>query len=125
MNKNCCISTARISELLIYARQRIPWVQANLIKVPEDDPTETAAWQAHLKEHGVWVSEPVPMFPFPGSPEYVTTFGQQPDETAWERAHAHYLELFSSKGWSDIQEQAPRTLQELEAEPRELACESC
>lgn len=125
MNKNCRISTDRITELLLYARQRIPWVQANLIKVPEDDPQQVATWQTNLKSHGVWVSEPVPMFPFPGSPEYVTTFGAQPDESAWERAHAHYLRSFTGKGWSDIQEQAPLALAELEAQPEELACASC
>ncbi len=116
MNKNCRLSTDRITELLIYARQRIPWVQANLIKVPEDDPLQVAAWQQNLKAHGVWVSDPVPMFPFPGSPEYVTTFGAQPDEEAWERAHAHYLQMFSTRGWSDIQEQTPLTLSQLEQE---------
>ena len=115
MNKNCRISTDRITELLIAAKQRIPWVQANLIKTPEDDPALVAAWQANLKASGVWVSEPVPMFPFPGSPEYVTTFGAQPDEAAWERAHAFYLQLFAEKGFSDIQEQEPLSLQELEA----------
>ena len=128
MNKKCRITTDRITELLIFAKQRIPWVQANLIKVPEDDPAEVAAWQANLKAHGVWVSEPVPMFPFPGSPEYVTTFGAQPDEGAWERAHNHYLQLFAEKGWSDIQEQQPLSLRELDARPPaaepELACAS-
>ena len=118
MNKNCRVTTDRISELLIYARQRIPWVQANLIKTASDDPAEIAVWQAHLKSHGVWVSEPVPMFPFPGSPEYVTTFGTQPDESAWERAHDFYLQLFANKGFSDIQDQAPVSLEELE-------CASC
>lgn len=128
MNKNCRISTDRIAELLIYARQRIPWVQANLIKVPEDDPAQITAWQNHLKAHGVWVSEPVPMFPFPGSPEYVTTFGAQPDERAWERAHSFYLQLFAGRGWSDIQDQRPLSLQELESSPdadEEFACASC
>jgi len=125
MNKNCRITTDRITELLIYARQRIPWVQANLIKVPEDDPQQIGMWQAKLKAHGVWVSEPVPMFPFPGSPEYVTTFGAQPDERAWERAHEYYLDLFTDRGWSDIQEQAPRSLAELEAaRGHELLCAS-
>ena len=114
MNKNCRVTTDRISELLIYARQRLPWVQANLIKTATDDPFEVALWQSHLKAHGVWVSEPVPMFPFPGSPEYVTTFGAQPDEAAWERAHSFYLQLFAEKGFSDIQTQAPASLQELE-----------
>jgi anaerobic magnesium-protoporphyrin IX monomethyl ester cyclase len=127
MNKNCRIGTDRITELLIAAKQRIPWVQANLIKTPEDDPALVAAWQANLKAKGVWVSEPVPMFPFPGSPEYVTTFGAQPDEGAWERAHDFYLQLFADKGFSDIQDQEPLSLHELEAGEfghRELECVS-
>ncbi len=114
MNKNCRLTTDRISELLVYARQRVPWVQANLIKTAADDPAEVARWQSHLKSQGVWVSEPVPMFPFPGSPEYVTTFGAQPDEFSWERAHAFYLDLFREKGFSDIQARAPVSLKELE-----------
>ena len=114
MNKNCRITTDRISDLLVHARERIPWVQANLIKTAADDPLEVAQWQDHLKSKGVWVSEPVPMFPFPGSPEYVTTFEQQPDEEAWERAHSFYLKLFAEKGFSDTQARAPVALGELE-----------
>ncbi len=114
MNKKCRLTTDRITELLLYARQRIPWVQANLIKTPEDDPALVASFQENLKQHGVWVSEPVPMFPFPGSPKYVETFGAQPDDEAWERAHAFYLNLFADKGYSDIQAQQPLSLPELE-----------
>ena len=126
MNKKCRISTDRITELLVYAKQRIPWVQANLIKTPQDDPALVTTWQESLKARGVWVSEPVPMFPFPGSPEYVTTFGAQPDESAWERAHSFYLQLFAEKGYSDIQDQKPLSLQELEGSRQvELACASC
>ena len=55
------------------------------------------------------------MFPFPGSPEYVETFGAPPDDRAWERAHAYYLELFGDRGFSDIQDQKPRSLAELES----------
>lgn len=122
MNKNCRIDTRRITELLVIAKQYIPWVQANLIKTPEDDPALIAEWQQNLRSKGVWVSEPVPMFPFPGSPEYVTTFGTQPEEDAWERAHAHYLQIFAEKGYSDIQDQRPLPLHELEF--RETACAS-
>jgi B12-binding domain/radical SAM domain protein of rhizo-twelve system len=114
LNKNCRLTTKRIGELLIYARRRIPWVQANLIKTAKDDPTLVAEWQTRLKTEGVWVSEPVPMFPFPGSSLYVETFGAQPDEAAWERAHSFYLQLFADKGYSDIQEQNPLPLGELE-----------
>jgi B12-binding domain/radical SAM domain protein of rhizo-twelve system len=115
LNKNCPISTERITELLIYARQCIPWVQANLILTDKDDKNEIRRWQEHLKARGVWVSEPVPMFPFPGSPSYVEIFGTSPDDQAWERAHRHYLSLFGDKGFSDIQDQQPLSIEELEA----------
>jgi anaerobic magnesium-protoporphyrin IX monomethyl ester cyclase len=114
LNKNCRLSTDRIGGLLVYARKFIPWVQANLIKTAKDDPEMVAVWQRHLKTNGVWVSEPVPMFPFPGSPQYVETFGALPDDAAWERAHSFYLQLFAGKGYSDIQEQNPQPLVELE-----------
>jgi B12-binding domain/radical SAM domain protein of rhizo-twelve system len=114
LNKNCRISTERITELLIYARRHIPWVQANLILTNKDDKNEIQRWQGHLKARGVWVSEPVPMFPFPGSPSYVETFGAMPDDEAWERAHRHYLSLFGNKGFSDIQDQQPLSIEELE-----------
>ena len=116
LNKNCHMSTERITELLIYARTKIPWVQANLILTDKDDKGEIRRWQEHLKAHGVWVSEPVPMFPFPGSPSYVEIFGVPPDDRAWERAHRYYTELFRDKGFSDIQEQRPVAIEELEAE---------
>jgi anaerobic magnesium-protoporphyrin IX monomethyl ester cyclase len=113
LNKNCRINTDRISELLIYAKQRIHWVQANLILTEHDDKTDIRRWQENLKAHGVWVSEPVPMFPFPGTPLYVQLFGQ-PDDKAWERAHRYYTSTFSGKGYSDIQEQNPTAIEDLE-----------
>ena len=113
LNKNCRISTQRISELLIYARQRIPWVQANLILTEHDERGQVRAFQQNLKKQGVWVSEPVPMFAFPGTPDYLQRFGP-PDDFAWERAHDHYLASFRDKGFSDIQDQQPLTIEELE-----------
>jgi anaerobic magnesium-protoporphyrin IX monomethyl ester cyclase len=114
LHKNCRIDTVRISELLVYARGRIPWVQANLILTEKDDRTEIRRWQEELKSRGVWVSEPVPMFPFPGSPLYTQTFSAAPDDMAWERAHRYYTSIFARKGYSDIQEQAPLAIEELE-----------
>jgi B12-binding domain/radical SAM domain protein of rhizo-twelve system len=114
LNKNCRMSTERISQLLIYARKRIPWVQANLILTGHDDLDEIQRWQKRMKDEGVWVSEPVPMFPYPGSPLYVQTFGAQPDDEAWERAHQYYTNTFGEKGYSDIQEQQPAELEKLE-----------
>lgn len=113
LNKNCRISTDRITELLIYARQRIPWVQANLILTEHDERGQVRAFQEILRKHGVWVSEPVPMFAFPGTPDYLQRFGP-PDDYAWERAHEHYLSAFKEKGFSDIQDQEPVSIEELE-----------
>ena len=114
MNKNCRLNTGRIETLLVHARRQIPWVQANLIKTVKDDPAEVMRFQRELKRNRVWVSDPVPLFPFPGSPQYVQTFGAQPDEDAWERAHSFYLQNFAGKGYSDIQDQDPLSLEELE-----------
>lgn len=114
LNKHCAIPTQRIESLLVHARKYIPWVQANLIERADDDAAEVARFQQRLKSQGIWVSEPVPMFPFPGSPEYVRTFGREPDEHAWERAHEFYLQIFAERGFSDIQEQHPLPLAELE-----------
>jgi len=116
LNKNCRMSTEELTNLLIYARGRIPWVQANLILTEHDDKQQISRWQQRLKRHGVWVSEPVPMFPFPGSPLYQQTFGMPPDDRAWERAHHYYTSAFSAKGYSDIQEQRPVSIEELECE---------
>ena len=113
LNKDCALDTARITELLIYARRRVPWVQANLILTEHDQRDQIRGWQEDLKKHGVWVSEPVPMFPFPGTPDYQRLFGP-PDDQAWERAHSYYLGAFRDKGFSDIQEAQPASLEDLE-----------
>jgi B12-binding domain/radical SAM domain protein of rhizo-twelve system len=113
LNKNCRMSTDRLTELLIYARTKIPWVQANLILTEKDDKEDIRRWQEHLKANGVWVSEPVPMFPFPGTPLYAQMWGP-PDDEAWERAHHYYTSTFGGKGYSDIQEQNPVALEDLE-----------
>jgi B12-binding domain/radical SAM domain protein of rhizo-twelve system len=113
LNKGCKLSTDRLSELLIYARKRIPWVQANLILTEHDDRGEIRTWQDNLKKHEIWVSEPVPMFPYPGTPMYQQMFGA-PDDQAWERAHHYYTKTFREKGYSDIQEAQPAPIEDLE-----------
>jgi B12-binding domain/radical SAM domain protein of rhizo-twelve system len=110
LNKRCLLSTQELTELLICAKQHVPFVQANLIGT-SDDLRAVAAWRHSLSEHGVWSNEPVPMFPYPGSPEYRSRWGAL-DDQAWERAHAQYLN--DARGFSDIQEQAPLPLAVLE-----------
>ncbi|MBV9758942.1 MAG: TIGR04295 family B12-binding domain-containing radical SAM protein [Acidobacteriaceae bacterium] len=115
LDKKCKMSTEELSERLIFAKSLIPFVQGNLLAMAEDDAETVEAWRQHLETHGVWANKPVPLFPYPGSPEYTRIWGA-PDDLAWERAHEAYLKGFDS--FSDIQEQRPQTLVELElAEP--------
>ena len=111
LDKKCKISTGEIGARLIHAKRRVPFVQANLLDSRDDDPAEVEAWRAHLHEHGVWANQPVPLFPYPGSPDYTRRWGA-PDDSAWERAHDFYLGNFGE--FSDIQEQRPLPLVQLE-----------
>ncbi|HEY3720276.1 MAG TPA: TIGR04295 family B12-binding domain-containing radical SAM protein [Roseiarcus sp.] len=113
LDKNCRLSTDELGERLIYARRRIPFVQANLIKTAEDDSQLVADWRSRLSAHGVWANDPVPLYPYPSSPDYRRLWGA-PDARAWERAHAYYLDQFAS--FSDIQDGRPLPLPELEAQ---------
>jgi anaerobic magnesium-protoporphyrin IX monomethyl ester cyclase len=109
--KNCRVETEDLTERLIEAKQHIPFVQGNLIATEDDDPEVVAAWRETLGAHGVWANDPVPMFPYPGSPDYRLRWGL-PDDDAWERAHAAYIETFDH--FSDLQCERPAPLGELE-----------
>jgi hypothetical protein len=111
LDKKCRMSTEQLTDRLIYAKRRIAFVQANLIETAEDDPAEIAAWRERVRAAGVWANDPVPLYPYPSSPDYLKLFGP-PDDHAWERAHAHYLKQFAR--FSDVQDQAPARLEELE-----------
>ena len=115
LDKKCRMTTEDLTERLILARRHVPFVQANLILSAGDDAATIAAWRETLQRAGVWANDPVPLFPYPGSPDYRLRWGL-PDDEAWERAHAHYLLQFDTM--SDIQEAAPLPLPALEC----LAC---
>ncbi len=112
LDKRCKLTTEELSDLLIEARRHVPFVQANLIGVAEDDPALVASWRDRLHAAGVWANEPVPLYPYPSSPSYRALFGE-PDDRAWERAHDHYLGTF--RAFSDIQDERPVPLAELDA----------
>jgi|ERR1051326_5279564 B12-binding domain/radical SAM domain protein of rhizo-twelve system len=111
LDKKCKLSTEQLADRLIYAKDRVPFVQANLLDMQEDNDQEVERWRQHLIEHGVWANKPVPLFPYPGSPEYTRRWGSA-DDHAWERAHEAYLNGFGE--FSDIQEQRPAPLVQLE-----------
>ncbi len=111
LEKKCKLSTDELTERLIYARQFVPFVQANLLASEADDPYAVEAWRQRLQASGVWANKPVPLFAYPGSPDYTLRWGA-PDDRAWERAHEHYLNHFTE--FSDIQERQPQSLIALE-----------
>ncbi len=112
LDKHCKLSTDELADRLIRARSTIPFVQANLIAMPDDETELVGRWRERLQHNGVWANDPVPLYPYPSSPDYRRLFGP-PDEHAWERAHAHYLAQFQR--FSEIQEDCPLPLQNLEA----------
>ena len=112
LDKNCRMSTDELTGRLIHARRSVPFVQANLIERSGDDPQEIARWRENLLSHGVWANDPVPLYPYPSSPDYRKLWGM-PDGRAWERAHEHYLGQFAR--FSDIQAGDPLPLPVLEA----------
>lgn len=113
--KRCKLTTDQLADRLMTARRYVPFVQANLIEVPQDDDAVVQRWRDQMRHAGVWANDPVPLYPYPGSPDYRKLWGE-PDDHAWERAHDYYLSLFDR--FSDVQEQRPVPLRELESEVR-------
>lgn len=111
LEKRCKMTTGKLAELLVLARKYVPFVQANLLEMPDDEEALVTTWREGLKANGVWANDPVPLYPYPSSPDYRRLFGA-PDDQAWERAHQHYLGQFTR--FSDIQEDHPLPLPELE-----------
>lgn len=109
--KRCRLDTEDLAGLLIEARRNVPFVQANLIGMDEDEPALVDFWRNRLISEGVWANAPVPLYPYPSSPSYRAMWGH-PDDAAWERAHEHYLQTFSA--FSDIQDERPVPLSTLE-----------
>jgi anaerobic magnesium-protoporphyrin IX monomethyl ester cyclase len=110
--KKCKMSTEELAERLIHARRYIPFVQANLIEMPQDEEDRINDWREQLRRESVWANDPVPLYPYPSSPDYRRMWGE-PDAHAWERAHEYYLQQFNT--FSDIQDHQPLPLTKLEA----------
>jgi anaerobic magnesium-protoporphyrin IX monomethyl ester cyclase len=115
LDKRCKLDTEALTALLLKARRHVPFVQANLIETPDDDDEVVQRWRADMRDAGVWANDPVPLFPYPGSPDYRKLWGE-PDDGAWERAHDYYLAQFDR--FSDVQDERPLPLAALEREAR-------
>jgi B12-binding domain/radical SAM domain protein of rhizo-twelve system len=113
LDKNSRLTTDQITERLVYARERVPFVQANLIDAKVDEADAVERWREYLGGYGVWANKPVPLFPYPGSPDYSKRWGA-PDDRAWERAIDYYFA--EHHAFSDIQDERPLSLEMLELE---------
>jgi anaerobic magnesium-protoporphyrin IX monomethyl ester cyclase len=111
LDKDCRLSTDELTERLVIAKQHVPFVQANLIEMAEDEDETVRLWRDKVRAAGVWANDPVPLFPYPGSPDYRRLWGI-PDDNAWERAVSWYVGRYGA--FSDIQDQQPRLLDQLE-----------
>jgi anaerobic magnesium-protoporphyrin IX monomethyl ester cyclase len=88
INKGYQIDGDRILDLMAYAKSIIPWVQGDLIEVPGTDPdlrARTEDWRQAAIARGLWVSEPVSLFLYPGSDLHDEVLGPI-DDGAWVRA---------------------------------------
>jgi anaerobic magnesium-protoporphyrin IX monomethyl ester cyclase len=112
LDKNSRLTTEQITDRLLYAKDHVAFVQANLIDAGVDEADAVDAWRERLLARGVWANKPVPMFPYPGSPDYSKRWGA-PDDIAWERAMNFYLAEHHQ--FSDIQNAAPLPLEALES----------
>ncbi len=101
------------ADRLTDAKRHIPFAQADLIELPQDEDEVVRQWRAKMGNAGVSANDLVPLLPYPGSPDYRRLRGE-PDEYAWERAHDYYLGLFDD--FSDVQDARPRRPREFELE---------
>jgi hypothetical protein len=90
LDKNCRMTTEELADRLLHARRFVPFVQANLIEMSGDDAALVEAWRAKLQAGGVWANDPVPLYPYPSSPDYrrssaspTTSPGNAPMRTTW------------------------------------------
>ncbi len=88
LNKGYRVDGDRILELMLHAKQRIPWVQGDLMQPPGATPElmeKTEEWRQRAIATGVWVSEPIKAFPYPGSALHEQMIGPL-DDHSWLRA---------------------------------------
>ena len=66
LDKDCRLSTDELTERLIYAKRRVPFVQANLIATGGDDPADIARWRDALQPAGSLGERPGAAVSLPG-----------------------------------------------------------
>jgi len=85
LRKGYRMDADRILQLMVHAKERIPWVQGDLVEPPEASPDlqqRTEEWRQEAINRGVWVSRPVRLFLYPGSDLFDQRVGPVGDD-AW------------------------------------------
>ncbi len=88
LHKGYEIDPVQILDRLVFAKSLIPWVQGDLMEIPGTDDevkARTEEWRQEAISRGVWVSEPVRLFLYPGSDLHDELLGPI-DDRSWERA---------------------------------------
>ena len=88
LNKGYKIDGDRILDLMVHAKGRIPWVQGDMMETPGADEKlqlKTKEWRQKAISRGVWVSEPVKLFLYPGCDLHEQLIGPIGDDS-WARA---------------------------------------
>ena len=88
LNKRFRIDGDRILELMLYAKTRIQWVQGDLMEPPgasEELLRKTEVWRQEMIAGGVWVSDPIKAFLYPGTGLHDQLIGPL-DDQSWIRA---------------------------------------
>ena len=106
------MGTEELTERLILAKRCVPFVQANLIETPLDDPSIVGQWRDEMRGLRDLGQRSGSLVSVSGLADYRKLWGV-PDDRAWERAHEYYLAQFAD--FSEIQDERPLPIVELEA----------
>lgn len=88
LNKGYRIDGDRLLELMVYAKSKIPWVQGDMMEVPGASPElrhRTEEWRQEAIRRGVWVSDPIKLFLYPGCDLHDQKIGPVGDDS-WVKA---------------------------------------
>ena len=109
--KRCRLTTEDLAERLFMARRHVPFVQANLIGMEQDEPALVAYWRDRLMRMASGRTSRCRSIPIRARPA-IARCGAGRTISPGNARMTHYLR--SLPAFSDIQDQRPARLVELE-----------
>ena len=86
------MSTEQLADRLIYAKQHVPFVQANLIEMEQDDLAEVERFRERLMQTRSLGKQTRSAVSLIQVRPIIRNGGAAPDDRAWERALDYYLD---------------------------------